>query len=226
MFDANLILKGEYSSALVEVDQSDAVADSVSVANSDGNLIVDLKKTGLKGLACVVIFTAISGTAPYDDELVIEIQESDHLDREWQTNVTFPTVHNYVRKIWVTATTAFVAADQTTPRALTETTSTDSGQILYIGQNLFTIGGTDYILVEMDDSGDLFDEAVGTVETATGGTGVGTKAKDTEIPPQFVPGTMIRRFTTDKRYVRAKCTADDGIGTVWILLMDDALVDL
>jgi len=219
-FDANLILKGHYSGALVEVDENDAVATSTT-ANSDGNAVVDLKKSGAKGLSAAVIFTAISATAPYSDEGTITIQESNSLDRNWETVVTFPRIHPYLREMQCTATTAFVAADVTTPRVLTATTDTATGLIYKVDQACFTIGGVGTIVVEMQDSADLYATAGDTL-TATSGTGVGTQgAASIACPVQFVPGIMVRRFSTEKRYIRCNCAdVEDGLGTAWILVGD------
>ena len=79
-FDALGILKGHYAGALVEVDENDAVAIS-KTANTDGNAVVEINQTGVHGLAAVLIWTAISATAPYSDEGLILIEASDELDR-------------------------------------------------------------------------------------------------------------------------------------------------
>ena len=238
-FDDKLILKGEDSSGdLIDMDQSDAVAILLTV-NDDGNRVVDLLANStrrsplqqrgaeiVKGLSAVVVYTEAPDSAAYDDEAVITIEESDQLDRHWQTVVTFPTIHNFVRKIYISATTAFVATDVT--RELSEATSNDTGQIIYISPGLMTTGANGgYVLVEMDAVGDVYDEAVGVVETATAGTGVGTKAKATEVPTQMLPGTYIRRFSTTKRYLRCNANnVDDSMGKVWILIGDEQLTKL
>jgi hypothetical protein len=221
-FDYYGILKGYYSGALVEVDESDAAATS-KTANSDGNAVVEINKTGVHGLAAVLIWTAISGTAPYSDEATISIQASDQLDRNWLTVATFPVIHNYLRRlVGCKATTAFVAADVTTPRVLTATTDTATGKIFSVDQALFTVGGVGDIVIEMQDSADLYATAGDTL-TATSGTGVATQgaASVPEIP-QMVPGIQVVRFATNKRYVRCYVSAEDGIGTAWILLTDGA----
>jgi len=222
-FDSLGILRGLYSTALVEMDENDAVATSLT-ANSDGNAVVEIKETGVHGLAAVMIFTAISATAPYSDEGTILIQASDQLDRNWETVASFPTIHCYLRRLKnCTATTAFVAADVTTPRVLTATTGTDTGLIYSVDQALFTVGGVGDIVVEMQDAADLYATAGDTL-TATAGTGIATQGA-IGVPeiPQMVPGIHVVRFTTDKRYVRCNCeTVADGLGNAWILLTDYA----
>ena len=226
-FDALGILKGLYGGALVEVDENDAVPITIA-ANTDGNCVVDLKKTGAKGLAAALIWTAISGTPPYSDEGTILIEASDNLDRNWLEVARFPVMHAYLRRLkGCTATTAFVAADVTTPRVLTATTGTDTGLIFSVDQALFTIGGVGDIVVEMQDSADVYGTAGDTL-TATAGTGIATQGV-IGVPevPQMIPGIHIVRFATDKRYVRCNCEAvDDGLGTAWILLTDSAFVTL
>lgn len=224
-FDALGILKGLYSGALVEVDESDAVSITVA-ANSDGNCVVDIRKTGVKGLAAVLIWTAISGTAPYSDEGSILIEASNELDRNWLEVARFPTMHAYLRRLKnCVATTAFVALDVTTPRVLTATTGTDTGLIYSVDQALFTLGGVGDIVVEMQDSADVYGTAGDTL-TATAGTGVGTQGL-VGVPeiPQMIPGIHVVRFATDKCYIRCNCeTVADGLGTAWILLTDNAFV--
>ena len=224
-FDALGILKGHYSGALVEVDESDAVSIT-EAANSDGNCVVDIRKTGAKGLAAVLIWTAISGTAPYSDEGTIIIEASDELDRNWEQVAEFPTMHAYLRRLKdCVATTGFVALDATTPRVLTATTGTDTGLLVSFDEALKTIGGVGDIVVEMQDSADVYGTAGDTL-TATSGTGVATPGGiGVAEVPQMIPGIHVCRFTTNKRYVRCNCeTVADGLGTAWILLTDHAFV--
>jgi hypothetical protein len=219
-FDYYGILKGLYSAALVEVDESDAVATSKTV-NSDGNVVVEINETGVHGLAAVQIWTALSSTAPYSDLCTTAIQASNELDRNWETVATFPVVHPYLRIMRnCIATTAFVAADVTTPRVLTATTDTATGLIYSVDQALFTVGGVGDIIIEMQDSADLYATAGDTL-TATSGTGVATQgAASVPLVPQMIPGIQVVRFATDKRYIRCATTAEDGMGTAWILLTD------
>ena len=221
-FDAQLILKGLYSGALVDTDENDAVATSLT-ANSDGNAVVEVKKSGAKGLTAVVVLTEEADSASYSDETTIEIQESDNLDRNWQTVCEFPVLRSHLILLEdCVATTAFVAADVTTPRVLTATTDTATGKIVAVDQALFTIGGVGNILVEMQDSADLYGTPGDTL-TATSGTGVatqGSKAGKKYSWIQHQPGIHAQRFTTNKRYLRSKVTAADNIGKVWIFVVD------
>lgn len=224
VYDANLVLHGEGSGgALVDMDENDAVAILTSV-NADGNKVIDLKKTPNDGLVAALILTEVADAAAYDDEAVITIEESDFLDRNWQTVVTFPTLHAHIRRIWVTNTVAFVAAD--IGGALTAQ-SGDTGQLLAFDQSLATAGGAGYVYVEMDAAGDLFDDAVGQTMNGTTGRSTVTTAclatLDTRI--QMQPHTYYRRFSTNRRYLRCNCEAlDDSLGLCWILLTNDAPV--
>ena len=121
-----------------------------------------------------------------------------------------------------TATTGFVAADATTPRVLTATSDGATGLIVAFDEALKTIGGIGDILVEMQDSADLYATAADTL-TATSGTGVATQGvAGTKVGVQHQPGVHTIRFATDRRYVRAEVTAADNIGKCWILLTNHA----
>lgn len=223
-FDSLGILRGLYSSALVAMDENDAVATS-ETANSDGNAVVEINGTGAKGLAAVLIFTEEADSNSYDDEGIITIQASDYLDKNWEEVARFPVIHCHLKQVDITATTAFVAAD--IGQDLTEETSTDTGKILWYDPALETIGGRGIVIVEMDDSGDLFDAAVGKTETS-GGTGVGTKnVAIMADPQQMLPGAYVVRFATDKKYVRCNCeSVEDSLGKAWILLTDAAFTKI
>lgn len=218
-FDNNQILKGLYSGALVDIDESDVAATSLTV-NPDGNAVVEINETGKNGLAAVLILTEEADSDSYGDKMVVTIEASDYLDRNWETVAAFPTLYTHLRVVPVKATTAFVASD--IGKTLTETTSADTGEIIAFDEALKTVGGTGNIWIAMDAAGDVFDEAVGTVETATSGTGVGKKAAASYVPKQMQPGVFVQRFATDKKYVRSKCTAEDNFGKGWILLTDNA----
>jgi len=219
-FDANLILKGHYSGSLVDTDENDAAPTSLTV-NSDGNVVVDLKKTGAKGLAAVLIMTEEADSDAYSDETTVEIQESDELDRGWVAVGKIGTLRSHLILLKdCTATTGFVAADATTPRVLTATTDGATGTIVAFDEALKTVGGVGDILVEMQDSGDVYGTAGDTL-TATSGTGVATQgAAGTKTLPgiQHQPGVHVCRFNASKRYIRAVVTAEDNIGKCWILL--------
>ena len=170
-FDALGILKGLYNGALVEVDENDTVA-ILTTANADGNAVVDIKKTGAKGLSAVLIWTAISATAPYSDEGLILIEASDELDRNWEEVARFPVMHCYTRRLKdCVATTAFVAAD--IGQALIATAAADAGLLLSYDEALATIGGVGDIVVEMQDSADVYATPGDTL--TSDGTGVATQ---------------------------------------------------
>lgn len=221
-FDANLVLKGHYSGALVDTDENDAAAVSTT-ANSDGNAVVEIKETGAKGLSAVVILTEEADSAAYSDETTIEIQDSDELDRGWEAVAKSGILRSHLILLKdCIATTGFVALDATTPRVLTATTDTATGLIVAFDEALKTIGGIGDILVEMQDSADLYATAGDTL-TATSGTGVATQGvAGTKVGVQHQPGVHVIKFTSAKRYVRAVVTAADNIGKCWILLTDQA----
>ena len=225
-FDANLILKGLYSGALVDTDESDAAPVS-ETANSDGNAVVDIRKTGAKGMVAVLILTEEADSDAYSDETTLEIQDSDELDRGWEAVAKSGILRSHLILLKdCIATTGFVALDATTPRVLTATTDTATGKIVAFDEALKTIDGIGDILVEMQDSADVY-ATVGDTLTATSGTGVATQGVvGTKVGVQHQPGAHCIRFTSNKRYVRAVVTAADNIGKCWILLTDQAFVTL
>lgn len=229
-FDALGVLKGEYSGALVDVDESDVAPTSLTV-NDDGNSVIDLHGTGADGLAAVLVMTEEADSDAYSDETTVEIEASDELDRGWEGIAQFQSKngdgvfrsHLILLKDCV-ATTGFVASDATSSLVLTATTGTDTGRIVAFDEALKTVGGIGDILVEAQDSGDAYGTEGDTL-TATSGTGIATQgvAGVTVLPGiQHQPGIYTCRFATPKRYIRAKVTAADNIGKCWILLTDHA----
>lgn len=224
VFDANLILKGLYSAALVDTDESDASPVSLT-PNSDGNAVVEIKETGAKGLAAVVVMTEVADADAYSDETYVDIQESDELDRNWESIARSKVLRSHLILLKdCVATTGFVALDATTPRVLTATTDGATGLIVAFDEALKTIGGIGDILVEMQDDADVYGTAADTL-TATTGTGVATQGVAGVVgvlTDQDQPGAHVIRFTTTKRYVRAVVTAEDNVGKCWILITNHA----
>lgn len=219
-FDSEGILRGLYGGALIDLDESDAVATSLT-ANSDGNAVVEINGTGINGLSAVLIFTEEADADSYDDESTLYIEVSDYLDKNWEKVAVFPVFHSHLKQVYVEASTAFVAAD--VGSTITEETSGDTGMILWYDPALETTGGKGKILIEMDAADDLFDAAIGKTESS-GSTGVGTKLEAISAEPkQMQPGIHVVKFTTDKKYVRFNGeTVADNMGKVWCLLHDSA----
>ncbi len=213
-YDANLVLRGQYGGAYVDLDENDVAATSLTV-NSDGNVCVDLGKAGtdMMGLDCVVILH--DQPTDYQDTLAVVIQDSDHLDGGWATVLTFPTLYAYMRELIVTATTAFDASDDI-GQVLTATTGTDTGVIRHFSRELTSIEGTGRIWVEMQDAGDTYATSGDTVTSAV--TGVGTMIGVGRVI--LTPLIMVRKFSSPKRYVRCSNTVSAGgnFGDVDILL--------
>lgn len=219
-YDANLILRGQYSSAYVDLDANDAEATSLTV-NSDGNVCVDLGNTGTgaKGLDCIVILHDVPTT--YADTCDIIIEDSDHLlgttaNRGWQSVLSFPRLYCYLREVIVTATTAFTAAGDFA-QVLADT-GTSAGVIRQFSRNLLTVGGTGKVFIEMQTSADTY-PTDGDTLTSVGG-GVGTQIGTGRVID--TPLILVRRFSTSKRYIRSFCTvsASGNFGDVDILVTD------
>lgn len=221
-FDALTILRGLNNAAtpvLVNLDK-DEVQAVVVTPNADGAYVVDLKKTAKKGLAIVMVLP--TEPVDYGHTLTTLIEESDHLERNWQTLVTFPVINALMRKIKLTATTAFEDTD--IGKTITKDTSLDAGVILKIDQALFTEGGVGEILLSMVDAADLF-----TLDANVGLTTNGVGAGDLLASGIAVPtkGVYIRRIVSSKRYIRGKYTttvdAGANFGKVQVLVGDDQL---
>ena len=206
-FDANLVLRGEYGGAMVDLDNADATPTSLTM-NDDGNVCVDLgvHGTAAQGLDVVVIFEDTVTT--YTDTLDIQICDSDQLTDGWELAIEFPRVYCYMRELVVTATTAFLATD--IGLVLTATGGGDTGIIRQISRDLLTVGGVGKIFIEMQDAGDTYATDGDTV-TATAGTGVGTLVGVGRVPGWgLIPQTMVRRLSTPKRYIRCTNTVSAG----------------
>lgn len=229
-FDANNILKGLYSGALVPMDESDVAAVALA-ANSDGNCVVDIRKTGAKGLAAVAIYlgpsTAEQALLVNNDYAKLVIQASDQLDGSWEDVATFPTVYYHVLELYCTAAAAFVPGD--IGGTITQETTADTGILIKYDAALDTIGGIGKLYIAVTAETDVFNEAAGKTLTSSV-TGHGTKtygAGTTVAMATMAPGVYVVRFTTDKRYVRCNCDdVIDSFGNVWILLTDNAFVTL
>ncbi len=210
-YDANLVLRGQYSGAYVDLVNGDSAATTIAV-NSDGNYVVDLgvHGTGVLGLDCIIILHDQPTT--YTNYADFIIQDSNHLSDGWQSLLTFPRVYAYMREIIVTATTAYVATDIGQACA----SGGYDGLIREFSRKLLTNGGTGKIFVEMQDSGDTYATSVSV--TTTGGTGAGDMIGIGRVVQ--TPLTLIRRFSTPRRYVRLAGAAPDGgnFGDVDILI--------
>jgi len=228
-FDANGILKGLYSGALVPMDENDVAAVSLT-PNSDGNAVVDIRKTGAKGLAAVAIYLGPSASEQAllvnNDIANLIIEASDELIGKWEPVAAFPVVHYHVLELYVTATAAFVAAD--IGETVTQETTADTGILIAFDPELAVNLSTGKLYIAVTAETDVFNEAAGkTVNTTTGNSTKTYGAGTTVASPVEAPGIYVVRFATNKRYVRCNCEdVTDSYGNVWILLTDNAFVTL
>ena len=121
-----------------------------------------------------------------------------------------------MREVLVTdATTAFLGTD--IGLVLTATTNGAVGNIREISRNLLTKNEAGKIFVEMTGAGDTYATAGDTL-TATAGTGIGTQGAAARRIQTMV--TLVRRFSTPKRYIRCSITVSAGgnFGDVDILV--------
>ena len=212
-FDANLILRGLYGGAYVDLDTNDDAPTTIA-ANADGNACVDLLDhgTGALGLDCIVILH--DQPTDYQDTCDIVVCDSDHLAAGWATILTFPRLYAYMREVIVTATTAFTAAGDI-GQVLADT-GTSAGIIREFSRKLLAVGGTGKVFVEMQTNADTYPTNADTL-TSVGG-GVGTQVGIGRVI--YMPRTLVRRFSTPKRYIRPTCTvsATGNFGDVDILV--------
>lgn len=213
-YDANLVLRGQYNDAYVDLDENDVAPTSLT-RNDDGNVVVDLGDHGTGALGMDAIVIMHDQPTDYQDTCDIVICDSDHLTDGWATIINFPRIYAYMREVIVTATTAFVATD--IGLVFTATTGTDTGILRQFSRKLLTVGGTGKCWVEMQDAGDTY-ATLGDVVTCTTGTGVGTITQIGRVIQ--TPLTMVRRFSTPKRYIRCTNTVSAGgnFGDVDILV--------
>ena len=207
---------------------TDTPAISLTRDAATGGAVVDLRKTGEKGL-CAVMTCPLKPTT-YVDSLTGLIQQSDILGEPtglstWETIASFPIVYALLREMEVTATTAFVAADIGAVIAATTDSASDAGVMVWFDPALLAIGGVGKMVVQMSDVNDDYSTAGDTVTSAD--TGVGTQTAASTVSPLTsagIPGVYAVRFQASKRYLRASLTVSAGgsYGLVSVLLTDYA----
>ena len=207
-YDANLVLRGVYprTSAGVYVDLEDGESSPTTLAvDTYGQAVVDLGPHGtdVRGMDCVVIFH--DSSTGYIDYLDIQICDSDHIAGGWELLLEFPRIYPYTREIVGTATTAFTAAADFGVD-LSEGAATYDGHIVAFSRELLVVGGTGKIWVAMQDAGDTYATSGDTL-TSDGG-GVATQVGASRLIQQD-GFTMVRRFSTPRRYLRCTCTANE-----------------
>lgn len=215
-FDDNLVLL-DGSVDLTPTSDADAVS---TTANAYGNKVIDLGKTGNKGLCAVMILP--DAPTDYQDTLTAYIQHSNHYAAGWETVAGFPVLYAYVREMLCTPTTAFVGADDIAATLVATTDSdSDGGVVIDFDEELLTIGLTGRILVQMSDSNDDYSTASDTL--TSGGTGVGTQGVAASLTKSRSYGIYVVRFQTERRYVRGQFTVTSGgnFGNVKLMLTGD-----
>lgn len=210
-FDANLVLRGYYgTTGFIDCEPSDTQATTIA-RNSKGNAVVDLgdRGTGIQGMDCVVIF-GIETCTDYQDTLEITIEDSDHLTDGWHTLLSFPTQYCYMRELIITATVAFIGTD--IGLVATASGGGDVGVIREFSRKLLTVGGVGKMWVEMQSDTDTYATSGDTITATSGGGGYGTMVGVGRVPPSWglTPHSLVRRFSTPKRYLRSLCTVSDG----------------
>lgn len=219
-FDNNLVLRD----GTIDLDPNEVVAAAIT-ANADGAKVLDIRKTGPRGLVAVLICP----TAPTDylDVLDVVIQDSDNPDVGFAALATFPTKYAYMYRVRGVATQAFAAADLADYLVSTAGGS-DTGIIRWYDKLLETVGGEGDILCEATDSGDIYDDVAGDTLTSGGGDGIATQLLIAGARCRAMSyGVYALRFFTYKRYIRALFTVSSGgnWGNVQLLLTNDGLAE-
>ena len=214
-YDADLVLRGHYDGAYVDLVTGDT-APTTETVEASGNVVVDIGAGGAdaRGLDCIVIFHDVLTT--YQQTCDIVIQDSDHVAAGFEDLLSFPRVYCYMREVIVRATTAFTAATVIGAVDLVDGGLTYAGHVRAFSRELLAIGGIGKIWVEMQSSADTYATSGDTLTSA--GTGVGTQIGVGRVIQTGL--TIVRRFSTPKRYIRCSNTisATGEYGDVDILV--------
>ncbi len=198
--DANMLLRDGLTA---DLQTGESAATSTTI-NADGAKVIDLGKSGAKGI--VVVLNLPSAPTAFADTLLTTIQVSDYESTDFKAIATFPTLYALNRRLTIIATTAFVASDIGT--TATGGTTSDDGVIRWYDRALETIGGVGDLVVSQvaaDSDFDDVDEAI-----TTSGTGAGTMQKASVLTEYLSFGNLAVRLMTDKRYIRGLFTASGG----------------
>jgi hypothetical protein len=202
-FDEELVL----IDGSVALDPTSDAAIASLTRDAYGKVVIDLKKTGGKGLVAVLICPSAPTT--YADTLSAAIQHSNQAEDGWEDLATFPTLYAYMREVWCTSTTAFVGTDIGLVLTATTDSASDGGVIIDFDRSLLTVGGNGKILVQMSDANDDYSTAGDTL-TATSGTGVGTQGVAGVATARRSYGVYVVRFQTNRRFIRPNVTVSSG----------------
>lgn len=205
-FDENLVL----FSGLTGIAANNYTTKAIAVGfNAYGRAVRDIRETGVKGLAAVMVFPNDPVTA-YKINLVSCIEVSDRPEFNWEPIANFPDQYNFIRRVPAKTTTPPVEAD--VGKYLYGGTTNDDGKIMKFDPGLYVADGTGYVYIAMEAAGDVFDntsEAL-TVKAEPAGAGsagtfvgvVNGVAADAPPSIQHAPAAYVVRFATNKRYVR------------------------
>ncbi len=220
-FDDNLILRD----GTADLQTAEAAA-LVLTADANGAKVLDIRKTGQRGLAAVLVLP----TAPtaFADTLDVTIEHSRWYDDTdaFDTLVTFARLYAIVYRVRGTATVAFDSDDIL--QTLTSTDTSDELTIIDYDKALETVGGIGDVIGAQVAADDVFDQTDGDTCTSGGGgtmTQVSAAAVRTKLRSY---GVYVVRFHTDRQYIRALFTASAGsnFGKVECLISNSPYLDL
>ncbi len=197
--DANMLLR---DGSIADLETGESAATSTTI-NADGAKVIDLGKTGSKGV--LVVLNLPAAPTAFADTLLVTIQVSDYESTDFKAIATFPTLYALNRRLTVKTTTAYVAAS--IGATVTGGTTSDAGVIRWYDRALETIGGVGDLVVSQVAADSDFDNAT---ENLTGGTGVSDMQKVSVLTEYLSFGNYAVRLMTDKRYIRGLFTASGG----------------
>jgi len=178
-----------------------------TVRDGYGKRVLDIRETGVKGLAAVMLVPLAN--VSYGNTLDAFIEHSDRPEFNWEGLAMFPRIYTYIRRVPAKTTTPPVEAD--VGKYLYGGTTNDDGIITHFAPELYVANGVGYIEIAMVAAGDVFDntsEALTVKAEAAGGGASGTfvgvvngVAADAPDSIQH-SGIYVVRFATKKRYLR------------------------
>ena len=206
VFDANLVMRD----GTVDLVTGEAAPTSLSFVL--GARCLDLGGTtrprgeteGVMNMVATLVLP-IAPTTLYEDTLIVQICESDNLTFGYNTLATFGYYYSFTRMLPVTVTTPFVAADL--GDTLDGDDTRDTGVIVWMHPDLGTTGAQTFIIVQMNDATDVFDD----VDEQLSGAGTGVAdmraVAFVEAKPRISgPNTFFRTISPTKKYLQATLT--------------------
>lgn len=206
VFDANLVLR-DGTVALVTGETA-----PTSLSYVLGARCLDLGGTtrprgqneGVRDMVATLILPT-APTVTYQDNLYVQICESDNLTFGYNTLAIIGYLYTFTRMLPITVTTPFIAGDL--GALVTGTTTNDTGTIVWMHPSTFTNGAQTFIIVQMVNGGDTFANPTEGFTTSGAGAGNMRGAGFVEAKP-YLSGSnsFFRTISPTKKYLQATLT--------------------